>query len=268
MVDRSPPVVLVVRLALDNFEISWNAAPLSSSVRPRLSTKSISNQQGCLIRFHLPRFPHASGLEAGSTSSSSLRRSPLYSGNQGCEHKARIAGSAKRPGPALDRTMRFLQALAAASLVASASAVHLRRQIPGFPSCADNCLNNPSNLGGCSIADEKCLCQSTAYLQSTLSCINAACPSSADQATSVQGATSLCASFGVNLSSESAAVFGSATASAGATSGSSPSAASTSAAATTSATSKSAAANSKVAGSGTYRYIAAIVVPAFAVLVL
>ncbi|KAF7304337.1 CFEM domain-containing protein [Mycena chlorophos] len=162
--------------------------------------------------------------------------------------------------------MRFLQALAAASLVASASAVHLRRQIPGFPSCADNCLNNPTNLGGCSIADEKCLCQSTAYLQSTLSCINAACPSSADQATSVQGATSLCASFGVNLSSESAAIYGSATP--GAASGSSPSAASTSAAATTSESTTSKSAAAKVTTSSTYRYLAAIVAPAFAVFVL
>ncbi|KAJ7062061.1 hypothetical protein C8F01DRAFT_1368728 [Mycena amicta] len=107
-----------------------------------------------------------------------------------------------------DSDMRLLlPLLAAACLIASTYAVHLRRQLPGFPPCADNCLNTPTNLGGCSISDEKCLCNSLAYLETTLACIYAACPASTDQQMSVVGAENLCLSFGATLTTESSIIF-------------------------------------------------------------
>ncbi|KAJ7229078.1 hypothetical protein GGX14DRAFT_311277, partial [Mycena pura] len=59
------------------------------------------------------------------------------------------------------------------------------------PACADNCLNDPPNLGGCLISDFKCLCNSFPFLSSTLACIQTACQG-ADQQTAISGAEDLC----------------------------------------------------------------------------
>ncbi|KAF7303662.1 CFEM domain-containing protein [Mycena indigotica] len=154
----------------------------------------------------------------------------------------------------------FLSFLALATL---ANAANVQRQLPGFPSCATNCLNNPTTLGGCSIADEKCLCQSVPYLQSTLACINAACPSPEDQQKSIVGAENLCSNFGVTITSQSAAIFGGLSTVANSPSGvSGGSSGPSSPAPSPPAPSKGSATNLKVGG---LTYLPAIVVPAFAV---
>ncbi|KAJ7816616.1 hypothetical protein B0H13DRAFT_1663299, partial [Mycena leptocephala] len=53
--------------------------------------------------------------------------------------------------------------------------------------CADNCLNDPANLGGCQQTDLTCLCKSLPFVQSTFACIQAACQG-ADQQTAINGA--------------------------------------------------------------------------------
>ncbi|KAJ7499294.1 hypothetical protein FB451DRAFT_1385000 [Mycena latifolia] len=104
--------------------------------------------------------------------------------------------------------MRFATVLTSASLLSSASATyHRRQQLPGFPDCADNCLNNPTNLGGCQLGDETCLCKSLPFVETTVACIMAACKETSDQQTAISGAESLCLNFGVTLSAESSAIF-------------------------------------------------------------
>ncbi|KAJ6627450.1 hypothetical protein B0H10DRAFT_1941189 [Mycena sp. CBHHK59/15] len=114
--------------------------------------------------------------------------------------------------------MRFTAVAASFSLLsASVSAAHFRRQLPGIPDCANNCLNNPATLGGCQQTDEACLCKSLPFLQSTFSCIMAACQG-ADQQSAINGAENLCSAFGVTLSAESSAIVaGISTAASGAT---------------------------------------------------
>ncbi|KAJ7688376.1 hypothetical protein B0H17DRAFT_1068367 [Mycena rosella] len=94
--------------------------------------------------------------------------------------------------------MRFTALLASASLLSSVSAAYHRRQLPGFPNCADNCLNNPTNLGGCQLADETCLCKSLPFVQTTFACLLAACQG-ADQQSAIQGAENLCLTFVLRL---------------------------------------------------------------------
>ncbi|KAJ7030038.1 hypothetical protein C8F04DRAFT_1264385 [Mycena alexandri] len=104
--------------------------------------------------------------------------------------------------------MRFTTVFASLSLLTFVSAAHYPRQAyPGFPTdgCADNCLNNPSNLGGCSQSDINCLCNSLPFVQSTFACIQTACQG-ADQQTAINGAEGLCLSFGVTLAAESSAI--------------------------------------------------------------
>ncbi|KAJ7716509.1 hypothetical protein B0H16DRAFT_1613470 [Mycena metata] len=117
-------------------------------------------------------------------------------------------GSWKEGHTSSSRTMRFTTVFATLSLLTSVSAAHYPRQAyPGFPTdgCADNCLNNPSNLGGCSQSDLGCLCKSLPFIQSTFACIQTACQG-ADQQTAVNGAESLCLNFGVTLAAESSAI--------------------------------------------------------------
>ncbi|KAJ7477098.1 hypothetical protein B0H11DRAFT_2029682 [Mycena galericulata] len=90
-------------------------------------------------------------------------------------------------------------------LGSSVSVAHYQRQLPGFPSCADNCLNNPTNLGGCAVTDENCLCNSLPFVQTTFACITAACQGS-DQVSAINGAENLCLDFGVTLTAESSAI--------------------------------------------------------------
>ncbi|KAJ7087212.1 hypothetical protein B0H15DRAFT_843080 [Mycena belliarum] len=101
--------------------------------------------------------------------------------------------------------MRFAALTFSASLLSSVSATYCLRQLPGFPDCADNCLNNPQNLGGCQLADESCLCKSLPFVQTTFACIMAACQG-ADQQAAVNGAENLCSMFGVTLAAESSAI--------------------------------------------------------------
>ncbi|KAJ7162593.1 hypothetical protein C8R43DRAFT_990857 [Mycena crocata] len=101
--------------------------------------------------------------------------------------------------------MRFSLALVSLSLLSSVSATYERRQISGFPQCANDCLNNPANLGGCQQTDETCLCKSLPFVQTTFSCITKACQG-ADQQAAISGAESLCLNFGVTLTAESSAI--------------------------------------------------------------
>ncbi|KAJ7283426.1 hypothetical protein C8J57DRAFT_1292525 [Mycena rebaudengoi] len=89
-------------------------------------------------------------------------------------------------------------------LVSVVASVH-RRQIPGFPSCADDCLNNPPTLGGCKQTDEFCLCNSLPFVQGTFACITAACQGT-DQQSAIGAAESLCLNFGVTLADKSSAI--------------------------------------------------------------
>ncbi|KAK7061390.1 hypothetical protein R3P38DRAFT_2829216 [Favolaschia claudopus] len=91
--------------------------------------------------------------------------------------------------------------------LACSAAIHSpRQQPPGFPSCANDCLNNPANLEGCQPTDETCLCKSLPFVQTTFACILAACNSTADQQSAIAGAESLCLDFGVTLTAESSAI--------------------------------------------------------------
>ncbi|KAJ7755672.1 hypothetical protein DFH07DRAFT_821358 [Mycena maculata] len=101
--------------------------------------------------------------------------------------------------------MRFTAGLTFVSLLSSVSAGHYLRQLPGFPSCADDCLNDPTNLGGCAVTDESCLCNSLPFVQTTFACITAACQGS-DQQSAISGAENLCLDFGVTLTAESSAI--------------------------------------------------------------
>ncbi|KAJ6510208.1 hypothetical protein C8R47DRAFT_787388 [Mycena vitilis] len=103
--------------------------------------------------------------------------------------------------------MLIVAVFAFVSLFSSVSGAYSRRQIPGFPDCANNCLNNPTNLGGCQPTDETCLCKSLPFVQTTFACIQSSCQAPADQQAAVSGAESLCENFGVTLTAESSAIF-------------------------------------------------------------
>ncbi|KAJ7047736.1 hypothetical protein C8F04DRAFT_20543 [Mycena alexandri] len=100
--------------------------------------------------------------------------------------------------------MRFGTVFTAMSLSSSVLAAY-PRQLPGFPSCANTCLNEPTNLGGCQETDETCLCKSLVFVETTFACIMAACQG-ADQQTAINGAESLCLNFGVTLAAESSSI--------------------------------------------------------------
>ncbi|KAF7370777.1 CFEM domain-containing protein [Mycena sanguinolenta] len=127
-------------------------------------------------------------------------------------------------------TMRFSAALTIFSLFAasvSASYTPLyglsRRQ---GPACEQSCLAHP-DLGSCGASDLTCLCNSSAFVQGTFDCIQAAC-SGTDLEEAIELAAATCQSVGVVLSSAAGAEFsataslGSSTASAGAATGTSP----------------------------------------------
>ncbi|KAJ7367915.1 hypothetical protein DFH08DRAFT_829750 [Mycena albidolilacea] len=101
--------------------------------------------------------------------------------------------------------MRFAAILASVSIISSVAGAYHPRQIPGFPACANDCLNKPSNLGGCAQTDETCLCKSLPFVQTTFACITAACQG-ADQQSAITGAENLCLNFGVTLAAESSAI--------------------------------------------------------------
>ncbi|KAJ6567233.1 hypothetical protein DFH09DRAFT_1156386 [Mycena vulgaris] len=103
--------------------------------------------------------------------------------------------------------MRFATVFVSASLLSSVSAAYHRRQVPGsgLPSCATDCLNNPTNLGGCQPTDLSCLCKSLPFVQSTFACVMTSCKG-ADQQSAITGAESICLDFGVTLAAESSAI--------------------------------------------------------------
>ncbi|KAF8211521.1 hypothetical protein K438DRAFT_1752254 [Mycena galopus ATCC 62051] len=101
--------------------------------------------------------------------------------------------------------MRFAATLAAVSIISSVAGAYHPRQIPGFPACASNCLNDPTNLGGCQQTDESCLCNSLPFVETTFACITAACQG-ADQQSAITGAENFCLDFDVTLSAESSVI--------------------------------------------------------------
>ncbi|KAJ7245178.1 hypothetical protein B0H12DRAFT_1325409 [Mycena haematopus] len=112
--------------------------------------------------------------------------------------------------------MRFSAALAVSSLFAAAvsagyTPLHGLSRRQG-PACEQDCLANP-DLGTCGASDLTCLCNSSAFVQGTFQCIQAACKGS-DLAQAIQLAAETCQSVGVVLSSAAGAEF-SATASLG-----------------------------------------------------
>ncbi|KAJ6464174.1 hypothetical protein C8R47DRAFT_1057554 [Mycena vitilis] len=103
--------------------------------------------------------------------------------------------------------MRFSTALTvfalfAASASASYTPLHRRQSVP---SCANSCYANP-DLGSCKSGDNTCLCNSSAFVQGTFDCVEAACKGQ-DLADAIAGAAALCAAAGVNLPSASGAEF-------------------------------------------------------------
>ncbi|KAJ7937407.1 hypothetical protein B0H13DRAFT_213419 [Mycena leptocephala] len=101
--------------------------------------------------------------------------------------------------------MRVTATLAALSLLSFVSGAYHARQIPGLPACANNCLNNPTNLGGCAQTDETCLCKSLPFVETTYACVLAACQG-ADQQSAIGVAENLCLVFGVTLAAESSII--------------------------------------------------------------
>ncbi|KAJ7873357.1 hypothetical protein B0H14DRAFT_2720387 [Mycena olivaceomarginata] len=99
--------------------------------------------------------------------------------------------------------MRFAAILASVSIISSVAGAYHPRQ--GTPACADDCINKPSNLGGCEQTDGTCLCKSLPFVQTTFACIIAACQG-ADQQSAITGAENLCLNFGVTLAAESSAI--------------------------------------------------------------
>ncbi|KAF8216273.1 hypothetical protein K438DRAFT_1953235 [Mycena galopus ATCC 62051] len=105
--------------------------------------------------------------------------------------------------------MRFSAALAVFSLfAASASASYTplhglsRRQ---GPACEQSCLANP-DLGSCDASNLTCLCNSSAFVQGTFQCIQAACKGT-DLEQAIQLAAETCQSVGVVLVSAAGAEF-------------------------------------------------------------
>lgn len=72
-------------------------------------------------------------------------------------------------------------------------------QVPGLPDCAGPCLLGGLSKAGCANpTDFKCVCASTAFVESAATCIQASCP--ADQIpTAVGAAYEFCLSFGVTI---------------------------------------------------------------------
>ncbi|KII91555.1 hypothetical protein PLICRDRAFT_84951, partial [Plicaturopsis crispa FD-325 SS-3] len=108
--------------------------------------------------------------------------------------------------------MRFTSAILILSTVyASASAAIVSRQ--SLPNCAAPCLSGSSvNYGGCSPQDNKCLCNSQTFVQSSTACIQSSCTGD-DLTNAEELAQSLCAAIGVTLSSSAPSSTGSSSAS-------------------------------------------------------
>ncbi|KAJ6538966.1 hypothetical protein B0H19DRAFT_335187 [Mycena capillaripes] len=101
--------------------------------------------------------------------------------------------------------MRFVAILASLSLVSTVYGTQYSRQVPGFPDCAQNCINDPTNLGDCQATNLECLCKRVPFIQTTYACMLAACQGP-DQQSAINGAESLCLDFGVTLTAESSAI--------------------------------------------------------------
>ncbi|KAF5391000.1 hypothetical protein D9757_003973 [Collybiopsis confluens] len=105
-----------------------------------------------------------------------------------------------------EATMRVtdfvLTSIVAVSVSASASV--FKRQQLSLPSCALTCLSSAITSSGCDTTDEKCLCTSSTFINSTSSCITKSC-SDTDAATALKGAADLCASVSVTLDTSSIA---------------------------------------------------------------
>jgi len=124
-------------------------------------------------------------------------------------------------------TMRFPVAILVLSAAfSSAFAALVVRQ--SLPNCAEQCLAS-ADYGNCSSTDDTCLCNSSAFINSTTTCIQSSCTGS-DLTTAEAASQALCAAVGVTLTATSA----SSTASASGTSTSSAKASATSSSAASS----------------------------------
>ncbi|KAH9934195.1 uncharacterized protein B0H18DRAFT_1092697 [Fomitopsis serialis] len=145
--------------------------------------------------------------------------------------------------------MRFAFALAVlATTLATTSATNLLER-QSLPTCAETCIGS-ANTSGCSSSDEKCLCSSSAFVDSVESCVQSSC-SAGDLSSALQAAEALCAQAGVSLSltgSLAASATGSASASGSASGSASTRATSTTASGTHSASSSAPAATTSASG--------------------
>ncbi|KAG8999366.1 hypothetical protein FRB94_006092 [Tulasnella sp. JGI-2019a] len=88
--------------------------------------------------------------------------------------------------------MRFsVMALALAASIASAST------IADLLECALECLTT-ANMGGCSMTDQACLCNSQDFITSSTTCVRSKC-SAADDQTAAKVTAELCQAAGVTL---------------------------------------------------------------------
>ncbi|EGO01268.1 hypothetical protein SERLA73DRAFT_179413 [Serpula lacrymans var. lacrymans S7.3] len=97
--------------------------------------------------------------------------------------------------------MRFTLALLAFGAFSTASAGLVSRQA-SLPNCAVACLID-ANFGSCSSQDDACLCNDSAFVQSSTSCIQSSCTGS-DLTNAEAAAQEMCAAVGVTLATASA----------------------------------------------------------------
>ncbi|OLL23958.1 GPI-anchored CFEM domain protein [Neolecta irregularis DAH-3] len=83
-------------------------------------------------------------------------------------------------------------------LVLALAALTAAQSIGDLPACAQLCLANGISGSGCTAANIKCVCASTAFLEGLASCVRERC-SPADRVVVANFATTLCSGAGVTI---------------------------------------------------------------------
>ncbi|KAG1724648.1 uncharacterized protein EDB91DRAFT_1350986 [Suillus paluster] len=99
--------------------------------------------------------------------------------------------------------MRFSFVVVALSAAFSTAYAAMIARQNSLPNCAVPCLAN-ADYGNCSSTDDSCLCHSTAFINSTTTCIQASCTGS-DLTNAEASSQELCAAVGVTLSTSATA---------------------------------------------------------------